>query len=141
MLRKTFVARVERPLFIPSIHDRWDEVTLYGTRFFFRQDVRIGFDDPSLIPLVSGSILPSVSRTHRLRPSVDVWTSGNRVFRCQSPRLLKAIAETLAMNGDIGEVVGFRRTRPESRLIDQTARKLQDLASMERDERKFIGNG
>lgn len=141
VLRKMSDLNVERPLFIPSIHDSWDEASLFGTRFFFRQGVRIGFDDPSLIPLVSGSILPSVSRTHPLRPHVDVWTSGNRVFRCRSPRLVKSIADTLAIDGDLGDVVGFRGARPSLRLIDQTAQMLQDLASMERNERQFFGNG
>lgn len=141
ILKKQFVASMPRPIVNPSRRDSWEEARLYGTRFFFRKRSIVGCDDPSLIPLVNGSILASVSRTHRLRQFVDVWTSGNRVFRCQSPMLLQEIVQTIARRGHDRGADGFYRIRRGLNLLDQSVQAIHDLASMERDERRFIGTG
>jgi hypothetical protein len=139
IFRKEQTTCVQRPLWPHVVEANWDEATLYGTRLLFRKRTRIGFDDPSLIPIVPGDILPSVSRTHRVRSTVDVWTSGNRIFRCESPHLLKSIADALANRDDLS-AISCRPSRLPPRLIDQTAQRLQDVARQELWERQSVGN-
>ncbi len=45
-------------------------------------------DEVNLISLVKGDILPTVSRRDPRRRQADVWTSGNRIFQTDNPRLV-----------------------------------------------------
>lgn len=123
----------------------WTEATLHGTRLRFREDGRAGFGDPSLVSVVSGDILPSVSRRHRLRGLADVWSSGNRIFRCCAPGVLRMIANALAKGDNPAEAVAMRLAFPMSRrnitLVTEAAKQLIDLTALERAERGFIGEG
>jgi len=78
--------RVSRP--VNARNDDWDEVALLGTRFRFRRKREFGLVAPSLERIVNGDVLKSVSRTDPIRRAVDIWTSGNRVFRCTAPTQL-----------------------------------------------------
>ena len=143
ILRKMAETNALRPRVV-SAPGRWSEASLFGSRFFFRQSCPTRFDDPSLSPLVPGDILPSVSRRHRLRECADVWSSGNRVFRCQAPGVLKLIVEALADVRDPGEVLAADLgidDRESRALVEKAARTMHDLAAIERDERGCIDDG
>lgn len=138
-------AEVERPLYCCPTSD-WLEADLYGSRFRFRrqnQD-RIGFDDPTLIPLVAGNILPSVSRRHSLRKHPDVWSSGNRVFRCRGSHVLHEIVRLLASKTSpdvIPHSLKMPLTAREARQVQRAAVLIEEVAAIERFERRFIGRG
>lgn len=125
---------------------RWMEADLHGTRFRFRcQDRdRIGFNDPALIPLVAGDILPSVSRRHHLRAHADVWSSGNRVFRCEGSHILHQIVELLAKKTSpdaIPSSLKMPLTKLAAQQVQRAAVHIEHVAAMERAERRFIGRG
>ncbi|WP_390895659.1 hypothetical protein [Stieleria tagensis] len=78
--------RVSRP---PNTSKcEWDEAVCLGTRFRFKRRRAFGLVDLRLDTIVKGDVLSSVSRTDPVRPAVDVWTSGNRVFGCEGPTQL-----------------------------------------------------
>ncbi|HKQ09497.1 MAG TPA: hypothetical protein VJ464_30530 [Blastocatellia bacterium] len=97
-----------------------------------------GFCDPSLISVVLGDILPSVSRRDERRRLIDVWTSGNRVFACHGTNVLQSILQSLANGQQPDERVAanlVRRLRTEERLlVSQAAKRIKDMIRIEEDE-------
>jgi hypothetical protein len=104
----------------------WSEVDWMGVRVRFRMPgggVVPQVRDPCLRSVVAGDILSSVSRRDPVREEVQVWTSGNRVFRCDDVELLHAIAQACAENKDIrGTVHTVLARQPSS---DEIALALQ----------------
>jgi hypothetical protein len=88
-----------RPVAVRSC-GRWTEELLCGTRLRLRRKGVGMFADPTLVSLVAGDVLPSVSRRHPLRRSVDVWTTGNHVFSCAGTAALRTIIRSLARGQD-----------------------------------------
>jgi hypothetical protein len=144
VLQKLEHSRVRRPRFDTSVAN-WTEANLHGTRFRFRHKRLVGFDDPSLIPLVEGDILRTVSRREPLRKCVDIWSSGNRVFRCLAPAILWRIADSLAAGENPTDLVRASTTislnRWSKRLVQYAAEQIEGLALTEHFERRFFGKG
>ena len=84
----------------------WIDYSIEGVRFRLRG---LGNDHepaiPNLIPLVDSEILPSVSKRHALRDNVDLWTSGNRVFRCDHRLVMMLILGAMEAQIDPTSVV------------------------------------
>ncbi len=119
----------------------WNEVTLFGTRIRIRRksSEQIGFDDPSLVSLVPGEVLPTVSRRDARRQLVDVWTSGNRVYSCRGTQVLDLIMRAIAAEHDpayevacwLGRELSFN----EDYLISHASNQILDVARREQSER------
>ena len=104
------------------LDNSWIDYPVDGIRFRLR---RPGNDElasgiPELVPLVKGEILPSVSRRHPLRDSVDLWTSGNRVFRCTHRLVMMLILGAMQ-----------RRVDPISVVEDEVRRKLRTVEALQ----------
>ena len=76
-------------------NDTWVEVTIDGVRLRVRQRGIRGFANPRLEQLVPGDILPTVSRRDGRRQQVDVWTSGNRVYRSTGTHILTVLLHAI----------------------------------------------
>jgi hypothetical protein len=116
------VVALQRPTATSSA-TQWAEVMINGIRIKIRltsesQGEKEG--SPELDSLVEGDVLPSVSARHPIRDLVDVWTSGNRIFRCKSTRALLELCEplrhTTARSGHGG-------TKSAQSLTDSSAAK------------------
>jgi hypothetical protein len=93
---------LERPI-VATSEARWAEVMITGVRIKMRLpagSLDETKDSPELEPLVAGDVLPSVSARHPVRERVDVWTSGNRVFKCKNTRALLELCEPLRHNSE-----------------------------------------
>lgn len=119
----------------------WTEVTCNRVRLRFRLDRRgptAAVADPRLVSIISGDVLPSVSRRHPLRSQVDVWTSGNRIYACREPELLCVAAAATTLEVDplhSAEAHMGRRLRQNEKmfLIDALS-QLVDVVRTERIE-------
>ncbi len=80
-------ARCVRPPCEPTTSS-WVERTFDGVRIRIDSGHSDGSDDARLVTIVPGDVLPSVSRRDARRATARIWTSGNRVFGCASPRAL-----------------------------------------------------
>jgi hypothetical protein len=112
---------VERPAVSPEA--QWAEVTIKGIRI----KMRLASDSsgekagsPELESLIHGDVLPSVSARHPIRGLVDVWTSGNRIFKCKNTRTLLELCEPLRHNTARTEHGG---TKSAQSLTDCSAAK------------------
>lgn len=114
---------------------RWEEHSLGWVRIRVRRDPSTKVVDPSLEELVPGAVLPDVSRRHRFREMANVWTSGNRVYRCQSPRLLLVILQTVVAGSNpraaVASTIGRTPTVEEDRAIAQSVSQLRWIARIE----------
>ena len=69
-----------------------------GLRSGFVQVASRTFVDPRLAPLVPGDILPTVSRRDDRREAADVWTAGNRIYRCDGSHILSIILHAISVS-------------------------------------------
>jgi len=137
VFRRTFMPEGDRP--VPPPRDgEWTEFTSVGTRIRFQRAARSSSCFPQLRSIISGDILPTVSRRDPRRAEANVWTSGNRVYACESPAVLHVIAEAAACGSSSAEAVeaflgrGLRAHEAQSVLeaLDQIAK----LIFVEREE-------
>jgi hypothetical protein len=120
--------------------NRWHE------RVF--DDVRIRVRDngtsrewraPTLSRLAHSDVLPTVSRRDCRRDLVDVWTCGNRVFRCHGTDILLLILDAMAFDdgGTVGRVercIGRPLTPDEALQVDSTEKRLRGIIKAEGTE-------
>ncbi len=141
VLKKVRDSDAARPV-VQSRYDDWCEVDVLGTRIRIRTGTAaVGSADPRLVSCVPDDVLACVSRRNRLREYIDVWTSGNRVFQCQAPRLLHLIAQYVAKGIDPAAELTAVADRRSLTAITYAAKQIIDLAITERTERAFIGQG
>lgn len=107
----------------PGPTDEWEEESVGTVRIKCRRSVDSTFRDPRLSPVVAGDMLPSVSRRDPIRKVVDVWTCGNRVFRCAGTGVFRAIVSALGrgadVHGAVAAVVGRDLSAEEVNLVRQ----------------------
>lgn len=131
-------ARVPRPP--ECLRDRsWREEVFQDVRIRFREGSDVtGLEDPTLNTIVPGDILPSVSRWDDRRRLVDVWTSGNRIFRCDNPGLLCQIAKSIVCNQSPKEIItgclGRTLTLAETELVAKASEQIINIINIEKNE-------
>jgi hypothetical protein len=121
---------LERPV-VATSESRWAEVMIRGVRIKMRLpagSLDETAESPELEPLVPGDVLPSVSARHPLRKLVDVWTSGNRVFKCKNTRALLELCEPLGHN-----------TRHSDDRGDNSAQSSMNTSATERAVNQILG--
>ncbi|NEO46375.1 MAG: hypothetical protein F6K55_20490 [Moorea sp. SIO4A3] len=135
-------AKIPRPT-VPSLEDKWIEEVLLGVRIRVRQPNILDFADPSLISVVPGDVLQSVSRRDSRRQLADVWTSGNRIFACQGRGVLLQILRSLSERRSPyeGVAVSLKRTLNlnEIELVSRTADQIVNIVSTEQKESLLFG--
>jgi hypothetical protein len=121
----------ERPLL--GGLEKWERCSVEGVRFRVRAPSLAPDLDPTLHPVASGDIFDTVSRRDSRRNLVDVWTSGNRAFRCSGRAILLHILRSLASNRDVEPQVpseGFEQIE----LVRATTVRLQEIVRLEVSE-------
>lgn len=79
-----------------SLEPSWLDVQLLNTRWRVAENAETANGSPELIGMGWPSdIFPSCSRRHLHRDLPSVWTSGNRVFRCENPQYLLDILRSV----------------------------------------------
>ncbi len=85
------------PLALVPRERLWHEVAINRMRLFIsRVSSTAAQQRGALGSIVPGDILPTVSRRDPRRRKVQVWTSGNRIFRTDRPELVLAAAHYVA---------------------------------------------
>ena len=114
----------------------WTAAHVSGIEIRVRKDKQSEFADPQLIPLIGGDILPSVSRRDSLGRAAEVWTVGNRVYRCDGKSTLLALLE--ALEGGSVSVEGilqrshFRLNGGFSEALEKTMAQVRGIVETER---------
>lgn len=142
--KKSVVWQHDVPSPVP-VERAWVEVGIGRMRVFVDLS---RYDAPcqtiQLQSIIPGDVLPTVSRRDARRAKANVWTSGNRVFRCNRPHELVA-----ALQGDFLSCLGDDRSDPcrhSSVAKFQHYAKLkcylESLSAIERgEERQHFGDG
>ncbi|ADM10545.1 hypothetical protein PB2503_12524 [Parvularcula bermudensis HTCC2503] len=131
---------VERTDTSSTSQSQWIDLQVGRMRVFVRRSVgaTVGAS-AALRPLLDGDILPTVSRHDPRREGADLWTSGNRIFKCSRPDLVIAAASLT-----LDEIIARGSSGPSTTLlseIDATVRlkyKLQELATREAAEERGL---
>lgn len=119
-----------------SGHSRgWTEITIGRMRLFIRTRAGKQDGDRGLIPILDGDVLPTVSRRDPRRRLADVWTSGNRIFGSDNPKLvLKAAISCVGEAPSSGNQPRLWGTVREQEAIERVAGELRELAAIEAAE-------
>ncbi len=123
----------------------WAEAHAGGVEIRVRIDSQVGFADPRLVPLVNGDILPSVSRRDSLGKVADVWTIGNRIYRCEGKSILlpilRALDEGKNSSKAVMQSVGRNLNVGESEIVERAIAQLKDVVATEQNEMREFYNG
>ena len=116
----------------------WTEVQVGGVEIRVRNEDPEGFADPRLIPLVNGDVLPSVSRRDPLGKIADVWTAGNRVYRCEGKTtlllILKALDQEAMPFQAVADGLGRILSGVESEVAEGTVTQIREIVAIEQAE-------
>jgi hypothetical protein len=113
----------------------WVERSLGLTRFKLREEAATDFASPVLSSVVPNDVLPSVSRRDPRRDRADVWTSGNRIFRCDGTGTLATVIDGMSA-GEPPEIavamkLGRRLTDNEMVLVENAVHQLRNVVKWE----------
>ncbi|VTR93370.1 Uncharacterized protein OS=Candidatus Nitrososphaera evergladensis SR1 GN=NTE_03354 PE=4 SV=1 [Gemmata massiliana] len=135
---------VERRPCAPGESDDWDEEAVGSVRIKCRKCSADEFRDPTLSGLVTGDMLTSVSRRDPARAAVDVWTSGNRVYRCPGSAIFRVILHCLAREQDperaVSEALARGLNEVETTLVRRAAGQAVELVQREEWELAEYGH-
>lgn len=130
------LTQVQRPTV--AIQDVWEEINLLGIRIRVRPWTDSEFSDSKLVPILPGDVLTSVSRRDSRRGLADVWTSGNRIFRCQGRSILFQVLQAISTGSQTHDVVEAFLKRSlhssEAEVISETTRQILSLINTEQKE-------
>lgn len=133
------VAEIHTPIPLAKPLEKWNEVQLGSVRLKLRPTISTKEIDPLLSAVVPGEIFPSVSRRDPRREQADVWTSGNRIFKCRRPDILEHVIAALQHQESPVETVGLltRGITPVEKIaIEETAIQLSNI--IEKEKREFL---
>ena len=138
--RKTRSA--SRPAPATSRRREWVEVPVGRMRLFIKGVAADTGGSLGLIPIVSGDVLASVSRRDPRRRMATVWTSGNRIFRTDNPRL---VLEAALSHGSAAKGAGVQPALwgsvPEREALERVGELISRLAERETwEERGAFAN-
>jgi hypothetical protein len=121
-----------------SARDRWTETVLGTMRIKLRIQNGNAGGDPRLQSIVDGDVLDSVSRRDTRRAKIDVWTSGNRVFRCANTELLKLIVQSVEQDLATADFLQDNSSQElipsQLRAAIHVARQLSEISAIEQRE-------
>lgn len=124
---------------VRKISHPWQEEIFRGMRLKLRIKKPSASTSPLLVPLIEGNIFPSVSRRHPLRRSVDLWTSGNRVYACENTSILSVIIRSHSEGRNVSSMIkdhlNRRLTPREQQQIRQASEQLESLRQVEQLEK------
>ena len=130
----------------PSVtnhEENWIEVDIHGVRLKVRRPSSFEFTNPSIESVISGDVLPSVSRRDPRRARADIWTPTNRIFGCRGRamllQILRAIASRKASRSLVTEMLGRSLFRDEITQIEDATRQVRSLVREERASLKALG--
>lgn len=143
ILLNSYQNNIPRPVFSSPDDSKWAEESLFSVRIRIRNDISVGFSDPTLRSIVPGDILPSVSSRDKRRTLVDIWTSGNRVFTCKGRGILRQIISALAIGRAPEDIVteglGRQLTVSENELVLQATSQIMKIIELEQTENALFG--
>jgi len=120
------------------VEEIWTEKTIGHSRIRLRVGNSSAPGSPILRPLVLGDVLPTVSRRDPRRDQANVWTSGNRIFRCTGPQMLLRILDAAIDRSDPAKTIAQDLGRSLSQLerfrIRMALFQLLNVVKCESDE-------
>ena len=123
----------------------WVQFDVRGATIWVRPRDQQGFIDPGLVPVVPGDILPTVSRRDVRREAADVWTAGNRIYRCKGSHILSIILHAISVSEAPLEAV--RRSLQhsldhlEAAKVETCIAQVESIVQTELQEMRSFANG
>lgn len=118
--------------------EEWKQFEVDGIGISVRADNSDEFVNPCLECIVPGDVLPTVRRSDARRKRADVWTCGNRIFRCEGRNVLSLAIDAMAVERDPlhSVAVGLNRSlsASEGNLVSVAVRQIRNLVELEQRE-------
>ena len=130
----------------PIAHSaEWVQADVRMATVWVRSKDQPDFIDPRLVRLVQGDILPTVSRRDDRREAADVWTAGNRIYRCDGSHILSIILHAISVSESPLEAVqqSLQRSldRVEAAKVEASIAQVEKLLQTELREMRSFNNG
>ena len=125
--------------------ESWADIDILGMRVWVREGDCHDFADPRLAPVVEGDILPTVSLRDSRRKEANVWTTGNRIYRCAGPQVLSTILQALREAEEPAKALQIKLQRPlsiiETEAVSTSVDQVRELVQRECLELSKFQNG
>ena len=122
----------------------WVQADVRGATIWVRPGSQSTFVDPRLVPLVPEDILPAVSRRDGRREAADVWTAGNRIYRCDGSRILSMILHAIGVSeapiDAVQRGLQYSLNRQEAEKVEATVAQVERIIQMELQEMRSLAN-
>ena len=122
----------------------WVQADVRGATIWVRPGGQSTFVDPTLAPLVPGDILPAVSRRDGRREAADVWTAGNRIYRCDGSRILSMILHAIGVSeapiDAVQRGLQYSLNHHEATKVEATVAQVERIIQMELQEMRSFAN-
>ena len=130
----------------PIAHSpEWVQSDIRGATIWVRSKDQPAFIDPGLVPLVPGDILPTVSRRDGRREAADVWTAGNRIYRCDGSHILSTILHAISVSAAPLEAVQQNLHHSldhlEATKVEASIAQVERIIEMELQEMRSFADG
>lgn len=116
----------------------WKQFEVGGIGVWVRVDNNDDFENPCLQRIVAGDILPTVRRSDVRRKHADVWTCGNRIFRCLGRKVLSLVIKAMAIGEDpfrtVAAGLNCSLRVSERNLVRVAVRQIKNLVELEQRE-------
>jgi hypothetical protein len=113
---------------------QWSEVEVDRIRLFIKRGGS-NFGSQGIIPILSGDVLPTVSRRDPRRTEASIWTSGNRIFASDNIHLVleAALSYDATRRGDISQrsLLGHGA---DKQALERVVAMLADIVALETSE-------
>ena len=130
----------------PIAHSaEWVQVDIRGATIWVRSKDQPGFIDPRLVPLVPRDILPTVSRRDDRREAADVWTAGNRIYRCDGSHILSIILHAISVSKapleEVQRSLQHTLDHLEAAKVETSVAQVERIIQTELQEMRSFANG
>jgi hypothetical protein len=118
-----------------SLFQSWVEHELRGVRWRIRRETSKTFADPRLVSVLPGDVLPSVSRRDGRRDLAEVWTSGNRIYKCEGRyvmgRIVQALEEHILPSEAVSAALGRKLALDERQQVGYAQQQIEQVVDSE----------
>jgi hypothetical protein len=132
--------RIIQPPILIQPYD-WYKESYFGIRVRKNKELKIFFD-PRLTPIIQGDILPSISRRDSRRELADVWTHGNRIFKCKGTNVLHKILlakkRLETPEYPIESMIERPLNKRERRMVSIANSQIDDIVKLENEEQWIL---
>jgi hypothetical protein len=123
-----------------EVPNDWEDFSIKNIRFKVKNEETN--QEENITHLCLNDIYPSVSMRLEIKNQANVWTSGNRIFKCKNPRLFATVLKEIdAFGFDNRQDVVKKHNGIEEKEVSDYVFLIKDIVDQEMEEYGYLWGG